>query len=219
MKISFLHTAQVHVDTFDAILATLAPDTERTHHVAPELLARAQANGLNDIAEDTSTLLNDLSQADAVLCSCSTLGPLVDDMNLPNVIRVDRPLMKAACEAGTNVIVAICLESTRKATLTLLDDVALENDTKITPNLVLCETAWPYFEQGDQIGFANQIAENINAEIARSGMPDCIVLAQASMRVAAEQLEGLYIPILSSPLLATQHLLRVAATSCERSSR
>lgn len=219
MKIAFLHTAQVHVDTFNAIVCSLAPNATCIHHVAPELLARAQANGLEDVAPDTTALLIELSKMDMVLCSCSTLGPLVDALNLPNVIRIDRPLMEAACDAGTNIMVAICLESTRNATLALLHDIASENGATVTPNLVLCYTAWTHFEQGDTECFATQIAMTIRTEIIRSGLPDCIVLAQASMRVAEEKLEDLGIPILSSPLLATQRLLAVAATSRERSSK
>lgn len=212
MKLAFLHTAQVHVETFDALVNTSTPDANCTHHVAPELLARAQSNGLSDVAQDVIEILNKLATSDAVLCTCSTLGPLVDTfaMNHPNVIRVDRPLMDAACTFGANVMVAICLESTRKATLALLKDCAVNAGSTINPRLVLCASAWPFFEAGDNAGFAAEISKSIRADIARYGAPDCIVLAQASMRVATPDLEDIGVTVLSSPMLAVQHVLNTA---------
>ena len=219
MKIAFLHTAQIHVETFETLIKSLASDVECIHHVAPELLVRAQAFGLPDVAYEATEIITELSKADAVLCTCSTLGPLADDLAVthPNLIRVDRPLMEAACSTGRNILVAICLESTRNTTLTMLNDCANQAGKAITPRLVLCDNAWPFFQAGNTAAFASEVSKTIRAEIAGSGLPDSIILAQASMRVAADQLQDLGIPILSSPLLATQRLLAVAVTSSERS--
>ena len=221
MKIAFLHTAQIHVDTFDTLINALAPNVDCTHHVAPELLARAQALGLSDVAGEVTEIIMELAQADAILCTCSTLGPLADVLAVthPNVIRVDRPLMEAACAIGTNIMVAICLESTRSATLNLLHDCAKKNGKDVAPTLIVCDTAWPLFEAGDTAGFATEIAKSIRAAIALFGEPDCIVLAQASMRVAAAQLEDLDLPVLSSPMLAVKQVIKVATASAERSTK
>lgn len=220
MKIAFLHTAQIHVETFETLIKSLASDVECIHHVAPELLARAQAFELPDVAYEATEILTELSKADAVLCTCSTLGPLADDLAVthPNLIRVDRPLMEAACSTGRNILVAICLESTRSATLALLQECAEQNRKTVTPRLVVCDAAWPYFETGDTAGFATEISRSIRAEIAEFGAPDCIVLAQASMRVAAPKLEDLGLSVLSSPLLAAKAILAAATSSSERSS-
>lgn len=220
MKIAFLHTAQVHVATFNTLVDALLQNVECEHHVAPDLLERAQVDGLAAVAHETMALLTELAQADAVLCSCSTLGPLADTIaeTHPNVIRVDRPLMEAAAKAGPYVMVAVCLQSTRDATLELLQSCASQIGEIITPRLVLCDAAWPFFEQGDTAGFATKIADTINEAIAQHGKPDCIVLAQASMRVAAVELSDLGIPVLSSPSLATRRLLDVATASFERSN-
>lgn len=219
MKISFLHTAQVHVETFETLLKAVNPDVDCDHHVAPDLLARAQTDGLEQVAAETTQRLVDLSKADAVLCTCSTLGALVDRIaqKHPNVTRVDRPLMEAACKLGPNPMVAICLESTRDATLSLLQDCAAQSGTKITPNLVLCDTAWKFFEMGDTGGFSETIAKTIGNAIAQSEKPDCIVLAQASMRVATATLSDLGIPILSSPQLAIERVLNIASTASSAS--
>ena len=104
MNITFLHTAQVHVETFEALVQELAPppQSKRTHHVAPEWLALAQTDGLMSITAQTSEILEKLQTTDAVLCTCSTPGPLVDSFAQTklNVVRIDRPLMEAAVKSG-----------------------------------------------------------------------------------------------------------------------
>ena len=57
MKFAFLHTAQVHIETFEALADAIAPKTVRNHHVAPELLASAQTDGLLSITAQTSEIL------------------------------------------------------------------------------------------------------------------------------------------------------------------
>lgn len=215
MKIAFLHTAQAHIETFEALVDDIAPETERTHHVAPELLASAQTDGLLSVTAQTTEILEQLSAADAVLCTCSTLGPLADRVaqTHPNIVRIDRPMMEAAIETGTQIMVAICLESTRDATLALLEDCAKENGGSASIELVLCDSAWPYFEAGDMANYSSEISKTIRQSIAANGTPDCIVLAQASMRVATDTLGDLGIPILSSPMLAAQKVLAVAISS------
>lgn len=212
MKVAFLHTAQVHVETFDTLMQELAPGAECQHHVAAELLERAQRNGLSVVTEATAQILSDLSDADAVVCTCSTLGPIADQaaQTNPNIIRIDRPLMEVACGKGTNIIVAICLNSTKAATLELLADCASKTGQSIVPRLVFCETAWSHFEAGNMDQFAETIAGDILFEIELSGRPDCIVLAQASMRVAAPRLADLNLPILSSPRLVVERALTVS---------
>ena len=211
MKIAFLHTAQVHVETFDTLMQKTASDVQCQHHVAADLLERARDHGLSDVTAPTIQILQDLSQADAVICTCSTLGPIADQLSQshPNVIRIDRPMMEAACTTGNNILVAICLESTKQATLDLLHDCASEAGQDITPRLVLCNSAWPHFEAGDMEQFAKTITRTISSEIEKSGRPDCILLAQASMRVAAVQLADLGLPVLSSPQLAIERAIAV----------
>jgi hypothetical protein len=45
------------------------------------------------------------------------------------------------------------------------------------------------------------------------GGSDCIVLAQASMRVAASKLEDVGIPVLTSPLMAAKRSIHIATYS------
>jgi len=210
MRISFLHTAQVHVDTFDAIFQTLAPTVTLQHHVAPELLAQARAEGLDVVRDETIGILTNLASADAVVCTCSTLGPLLDGMTGTHILRIDRPVMEYACAQGENILVAICLESTRNSTLALLSECAAKTNQDISTDVVLCDSAWPFFEAGEIDLFAAQITQTIQNHLMCNNSFDCIVLAQASMHVAEPFLQDLGIPVVSSPMMAAKRALEIA---------
>jgi hypothetical protein len=207
MRISFLHTAQVHVQTFDAIFKTLDPSVELHHHVAPELLENARAHGVDSVRAETIDTINRLTTADAVVCTCSTLGPIADTIKHPHILRIDRPVMEFACAKGVNTMVAICLESTRASTLDLLNDCA---DQPIFADVVLCDSAWPFFENGQIDLFADEIEKTIRTRLETHNQVDCIVLAQASMHVAEPLLQDVYIPLVSSPKMAAMRALEIA---------
>jgi|TARA_B110000967_G_scaffold210104_1_gene270740 hypothetical protein len=170
---------------------------------------------LLSITTQTSEILEQLSTADAVLCTCSTLGPLVDSFaqTHPNTARIDCPMMEDAIETGTKIMVTICLESTRDATLALLENSAKKIGSSISIELMLCDTAWPHFEAGHMTTISSEISKTIRQSIVNKGTPDRIVLAQTSMRVVTNTLGDLGVPTLSSPMLATQKVLAVAASS------
>jgi hypothetical protein len=151
--ITCLHTAEVHVGTFGALL----PDAR--HVVRADFLDRARVEGVEAVEVEVKVVLRDLAQNGPVLCTCSTLGPITDELGLANVVRIDRPAMEAAVAQGGEVVVAICLESTRDATLALFQDVAAGC---ATAKLVLCEAAWPFFEAGDMAGFTQAIIEAVS---------------------------------------------------------
>ena len=187
--ITCLHTAQAHVATF----GTLLPDAK--HVVRADLLDRAWADGVAALSVEVTALLRELAQSGPVLCTCSTLGPLVDSVGMDKIVRIDRPAMVAAVAHGGEVVVAICLESTRATTLALFDHVSAG---RAVAKLVLCDAAWPYFEAGDLIGFANSIVSSVTGQGSR------VLLAQASMAVAAPELEAQGITVFTTPVAAAQ---------------
>lgn len=192
--IGLLHTAEVHVDRFEALL----PGQDVTHVVRPDLLARAQSEGLSAVAGDFAALLDDMADRhEQVLCTCSTLGPLADQAG---VLRIDRPAMEAAAAVKGDILVVICLESTREATLALFDEIAGPGRAR----LVLCAAAWPYFEAGDMAEFYARIAQTVMAEADGCA---AVLLAQASMAGAAPLLSGLGVPVFTTPRLAADRLI------------
>lgn len=204
-KNALLHTAQIHVQTFTQL--TQNSNVEVEHLVKPELLSKAQSHGLDSVRDETFKALAQLSNADAIICTCSTLGPLADEYSKtkPKLVRIDRPLMEAALKYAPHIAVAICLESTRQPTLDLLNDCAQKAGVSIQPRIIICTDAWQYFEADNQSEFAKSIANQIQTEINQS--TGCIILGQASMRIATPLLDNLGIPILSSPQLAVDAVM------------
>jgi hypothetical protein len=219
-RILCLHTADVHVVTFGALYAEVAPDAEVSHAVRADWLADARREGLTEkLNSDVRQFLREAAQAhDAVLCSCSTLGPLAEaaHADAPNIIRIDTPLMEAAAAHDGTVLVAFCLESTRAPTLALLTATYVRLGKEPRVEAVLCAEAWPLFERGETEGFADAIAANVRR--AAVGVSDlgCIVLAQASMAVAVPLLGEMTVPVYASPRLAVTATLRAAAIAATR---
>jgi len=201
MRIALLHTGQIHVASFEALFKAQGFEGDVTHRVEEGLLNAARANGVQSVAAEAHGILESLTDADAVLCTCSTIGPLVDDViaRHGHVLRIDRPAMAQAIGHGATPMVAICLESTRQPTLDLLGDVARDLGEAITPKTLMCADAWPHFESGDLDEFAEVIAANISDAVAADDTINCVLLAQASMQVAKPKLSHLSIPVLTTP--------------------
>lgn len=202
MKIACLHTAQVHVQTFDRLL--IRDGHTLKHVVRPDLLSIAQSDGLSAVTSQTLSLLSDLADADAVLCTCSTLGPIVDQMAHPNVIRIDRPAFDLAVQNGGRILLALSLDSTRAASTTLLKDCARGADIEF--DVLMCTDAWAAFTAGEMEQFYRQIAAQVD-QSCQSTSYDVILLGQASMQGAAIHLRHLELPILTTPALAAQAVL------------
>ena len=190
--ISCLHTAEVHVDTFGAMIS------EARHVVRADLLARARSEGIAAVRDEVIDVLSELAKDGPVLCTCSTLGPLVDECANAQMVRIDRPAMEQAVADGGEIVVAICLESTRDATLALFDDVAAG---RATAKLVMCDQAWPHFEAGDMVTFAAEIRRAV------SGQGERVLLAQATMAVAAEALRADGCTVFTTPQAAAEAVL------------
>lgn len=118
--------------------------------------------------------------------------------------------MEAACRSGEHLVVALCLASTRDATLDLLTQTAAQLGTAIAPRVVMCAGAWDRFEAGDMAAYASAIAGAIRADLDHAPQTDAVILAQASMRVAEAELADLGVPILSAPELAAKRVLELA---------
>jgi Asp/Glu/hydantoin racemase len=198
--IGFLHTAQIHVDTFTALVGSQA----HTRHIVDEsLLADARAHGVDDALRDR--LLDRLQEAadgsDVVVCTCSTISGeaegLTSHVTVP-IIRIDRPLAEAAVSLGRRVAVVAAVESTVAPTSNLLHEVALDQRVDLELSVVRCFDAWSHFERGDTQAYLQSIARHV------TDFPDAVdvfVLAQASMAGATEYCD-VSVPVLSSPGLA-----------------
>ena len=218
-NIGFLHTASVHVETFEALAQSKTLSTE--HRVHAQWLQEAQNQGLNAaLREQIGQELNALNRdCDVVICTCSTLGEIAAEFGNSRVFRVDAPMMAQAATAAADAkrgsgtsftLLAYCLDSTKETSTALLNDAFNAAGQMANIVSVNCTAAWPHFEAADSKRFGQAIAERIAACLAdckvQSQQVSSVVLAQASMTAALPYLGAdVGCMVLSSPLSAINH--------------
>lgn len=202
MKIACLHTAESNVPVFETASKHIGlPSGSLSHEVRPDLLTKAeQAGGLTpDIANETISALTALCQGvDAVILTCSTLGPAVDELAgktpVP-ILRVDAALARRAIDSGGKVVTLCAVETTLGPTTQLFAEVAGPSQAQFEVRLV--PGAWALFKAGDHDGYLAAIADAAKAAY-REGA-SIVALAQSSMAGAADLVNNGPKP-LSSPI-------------------
>jgi hypothetical protein len=207
--VGFLHTAQVHVATFDALVGEV-DDRRGIHHVDASLLDDARTHGITDeLTKRIGDALRSLVGRGAIriVCTCSTIG---DGAELEgtrlgfDVVRVDRPLAQTAVASGARILVVAALETALQTTVALLRSVATE-EHEVIPFLVA--GSWELFEANDMRAYFEVIAAAVKQSVAAHPI-DVVVLAQASMTAAQDLLRDLDVPVLTSPQLAVEFAFR-----------
>lgn len=212
MRLVFFHTAEAHVATFGALAAEIAPEVEVRHVVAAHLLREAVRLGgvTAELGERVcAELLAAAEGADAVACTCSTLGPWAEAAARRGptpILRVDRAMAEAAVAAGRRVLVAACLETTLAPTADLVRDAARRLGRAVEVETLLVPGAWELFERGEGDAYLDAIAAALAPAARRA---DVIALAQASMAGAAARCGDLGVPVLSSPRLGVEAAVRL----------
>ena len=197
MRLALLHTSPAHIPVFDALRDTHHPGLTLRHHVDETLLARAREHGPLSVASAVREALERAAAegADAVLCTCSTIGAVAEaqgaGLAVP-VVRVDRPMAAEAVAAGERIVVLATVASTLGPTADLLREEADGRPVRV--RTVLVDGAWELFEAGDGEGYARAVADAADAVTGA----DAIVLAQASM-TPAQKLVRTAVPVFSSP--------------------
>ncbi len=188
MRITCLHTARSNIDVFEAAADGL--DATLSHVVRPDLLSAAEAaGGLTDgIAAEVAMAIAAITiDADAVVLTCSTLGPVVERfaaMPVP-VLRADAALAAAAvAAAGASTIVALCaVETTLRPTSRLFEAAAGHARPSPAIEVRLVEHAWSLFKAGRNDDYLMTVAAAADAAFA--GGAAVVALAQVSMTGAA----------------------------------
>ena len=207
--VGFLHTAQVHVATFEALSRELIPTARTVHRVDPEALELARHDGAGErVRAVVAGHLSELREAgcEVVLCTCSTLGGIAEGLSEDGleVIRIDRPMLRRAVTLGPRIGVLAALTSTVEPTTQVLAEEAAGADVTVEVSVV--DGAWDAFLSGDAEDYRSRITK---AARTLSSRCDVVVLAQASMEPAAALLTGLGTPVLTSPRSAVEAVAAV----------
>lgn len=213
--VAFLHSTPEHVDTFDALLSAAGMDVTTVHEVRETWLARARENGVDvELLGEVRALLSRLAEeADLVVCTCSTLGPIADSLGAENVLRVDRPMMERAVAVGGQVLLVLCLDSTKEASRNLLLSCFEEAGRQPEYRMLMIPDAWPAREAGDLDAFGATIARWVAAALSVEPSISCIVLGQASMEPVRPALIAAGVPVLTSPASAVARIAEIFDTT------
>lgn len=155
------------------------------------------------------------ADADAILVTCSSIGPAVDAARpfcpVP-LVRVDEGMAERALALGERIGVLATLSTTLDPTRDLIQRLAVSAGRAPKVVAKVCEGAFPALSAGDREQHDRLVADGIRS-LARE--VDVIVLAQASMaRVLATDGPGaIGIPVLSSPELGVLKLKSVLETA------
>ncbi|MEJ1180961.1 MULTISPECIES: aspartate/glutamate racemase family protein [unclassified Pseudarthrobacter] len=214
-RVGFLHTAQVHEATFEALAREYLPSASTVHRVDPDALELARQDGTEEsVRAVVAAHLAELRRAgcEVVLCTCSTLGEVAEDLSGDGleVVRIDRPMLRRAVTLGPRIGVLVALASTVEPTSRVLAEEAVDAEAGITVEVSVVEGAWDAFLAGDAEAYHSSIAQAADRLASRS---DVVVLAQASMEPAAALLTGLATPVLTSPRSAVEAVALIQISS------
>ena len=215
--LALIHTSPTLTPLFGALCAEFLPETTIFHMVDESLikdtiregrLRRVTMRRLLAMIESA-----EMAGADAVMVTCSSIGPGValgqKLFDIP-VIRVDEAMAAAAVRMGPRIGVMATLRTTLEPTIALLEEKAQEAGIEIEIVESLCDGAFDAVLAGDTMTHDRILSHALRNEM--KGV-DVVILAQASMaRVVKTMPEGtLTMPVLSSPELAVMQARDVIA--------
>jgi Asp/Glu/hydantoin racemase len=215
--LALIHTSATLTPLFSALCKKYMPETTILHMVDESLitdtiregcLRRVTMRRLLTLIESAET-----AGADAVMVTCSSLGPGVALgqrlFDFP-VIRIDEAMAEAAVRMGRRIGVMATLSTTLEPTIALLREKAAEAAIEIEIVASLCDGAFDAVLAGNTAAHDRILSEALKSEM--KGV-DVVILAQASMaRVVTAMPDGtLSMPVLSSPELAVKSARAILA--------
>ncbi|MFK7855548.1 MAG: hypothetical protein AB8B79_15600 [Granulosicoccus sp.] len=200
--IAFLHTAEVHLPTFQGLVDKIDATLRVRHEVDESLLEDAIAGGVSpELTKRVNAAMQQASNSGAkiVVCTCSSIGGMAEGTILSDAatsMRVDRPMADQAVENHQRILVVAALESTLEPTRVLLEQSSAMAKKNPDISYQLIEGAWPFFLAGNLEQFYQRIADFIEVEQHNY---DCVILAQASMAPVATRIVTERCQLLASP--------------------
>lgn len=213
--VAYIHTSHVLIPLFTELSRREMPEIEAFHMVDESLIK----NTIREQKLTKSTIRRVAAMvesaheggADAVVVTCSSIGPAVSMaqrlFDFP-VIRVDEAMAEVAVRSGRRIGVAATLRTTLEPTVALLRDKAAEARRDVQVVDSLCEGAFDAVLAGDTATHDRLLGDFLTRLVTEV---DVVVLAQASMARVVEKLprDPKRVPILASPELAVRSVRNV----------
>lgn len=223
--IALIHTSHTLAPIFGSLCREHLPSAKYFHVVDESLIQDTiRADRLRKLT--IRRLVNHIASAeaagaDAVLVTCSSIGPgvtLAQQLFDIPVLRIDEAMAEAAVRRASLIGVLATLRTTLDPTTALLREKAVQANRSIELVECLCEKAFPAVLAGDTETHDRLLRTALVEDLKDV---DLIVLAQASMARVVDMLpaNSLKVPVISSPALAVLRLgeiLQIAPGSAER---
>lgn len=211
-QLVLVHTVSPLLAVFNQLGAELLPGVRLIHVLDEPLLEQVRQRGHLEPDDSarlrTHVLAAEQIGADAVLVTCSTVSPCVDDVrpevDIP-VIKIDEAMVTEAVSRGTKIGVVATNVTTLEPTRQLLEAQATAASKEIEVELMLVENGLAALLSGDGARHDNLVKD---AVLELSNRVDVVVLAQATMARALDVIPtaDCPVPILSSPYLALERV-------------
>jgi Asp/Glu/hydantoin racemase len=208
-RLGLIHTVAPLIAVFKKLCADILPSVEPVHILDEPLLKIIQEGSVSGKQAVLDRLVGHVAMeesagAGAVLVTCSSVSPLVDDIrdrcSIP-VFKIDDAMLAEAVERGPVIGVVATASTTLGPTRQALERRAERTGKKIDVKTLFVEGALNSLLSGEGSAHDARVKDAI---AALSAEVDVVVLAQASMARVLEVLpEGeRRVPVLSSPHLA-----------------
>lgn len=201
--VTILQTSFAKRDDTIEFLKSRVPGVRVEFITDSTLLTEVRANrGPTQKVIDRMTLYAkaaEISGADLIVNSCSTVGEVADiyakEVNIP-VMKIDVPMATEAVRLGTKVALISTLETTLGPSQRLIEKIGAEQGKKMECQQFLQNPAWDALVAGHPEEHNRILMESIR-KLDTMGF-DVIVMAQVSMRALLPDLKDVKTPLLCS---------------------
>jgi hypothetical protein len=212
-RLVLIHTVPPLIEVFSRLGSRLLPGVRLFHILDEPLLEQARIlSGLQ--GEQLASLQAHIDaaqriQASAVLVTCSTLSPALDQAHasIP-LIKIDQAMLEKAVRGGRHIGILATNWTTLEPTCSSLLAEAERQDKSITLTQVFVDGALPALLNGNADQHDKLV---LNAIQQLAGNVDLVVLAQASTArvIELDPVRSIPVPILTSPHTALWQVRQV----------
>lgn len=219
-RIVLIHTIAPLIEVFNKLGREMLPDVKLTHVLDEPLLEQARRHGSIDFAgPNGKTRLEEHlaaaaeNGADAVLVTCSTISPYLDQFSVQiPVVKIDETMIAQAVDQGSHILALATNPATLEPSRKALEARAARMGKPIQVQAQLVERAFDAVLRGD---FATHDRLVMTAICEAPAQADLIVLAKASMARVLDKLpqQDCRVPVLTSPHTALRRVKEILEQS------
>jgi Asp/Glu/hydantoin racemase len=201
--IAVIHTGPVTVQPIKDQISEQIPEARVINIMDDSLLNDVRAAGhlTQEVASRIHSYMANAQamHVDIILNACSSVGEAVDSVRnfvSTPIVKIDEAMAEEASSIGRHIGVVATVSTTLEPTVRLIRKKADELSRTIKVSERIADGAFEAL-LSDNAALHDEIVKNTISALAEE--VDVVVLAQVSMARLVPQLEGVRVPVLSSP--------------------